>query len=313
MCCSPGCLTVLKLRWGPKVGQGRDWRWSRVQRVWWHVWSLNCSAAAFGLSLCVPAGVANHSTLVATTAQHAHKQGCLAAAGAVESVVARVCREAGGRFTTNVMLRDPDMALPDVADGRRLEVVADGLPLFGGAQLVIDTLLCAPSAETVTRRACRGGRRCCTQASSPTERKAVEFAPGWSFLLWRLISCPNSRARPPLLFFRSLEPWVFFPAASFEKKKKQPQWTKSGKNRKLPSNDESKKHKRGHQWSTEVHDDSVNCSCCRKDKMKRKACSIHVCARVRMSFVQLGCVCLWISWRCTKQTTEKTAAGKRHC
>ena len=37
-----------------------------------------------------------------------------------ESVVARVCREAGGRVTTNVMLRDLDMALPDVADGRRL-------------------------------------------------------------------------------------------------------------------------------------------------------------------------------------------------
>ena len=42
-------------------------------------------------------------------------------------------------------------------------------------------------------------------------------------------------------------------------------------------------------------DDSVNCSCFRKDKMKLKACSIHVRARVRMSVVQLSCVCLWRS------------------
>ena len=43
---------------------------------------------------------------------------------ALGSVVARISREVGGRVTTNVMLRDLD-----VADGRKLEVVADGLPL----------------------------------------------------------------------------------------------------------------------------------------------------------------------------------------
>ena len=42
-------------------------------------------------------------------------------------------------------------------------------------------------------------------------------------------------------------------------------------------------------------DDSVNCSCSRKEKKKLKAGSIHVRARVRMSIVQLSCVCLWIS------------------
>ena len=45
---------------------------------------------------------------------------------------------------TTVMLRDLDMVLPNAADGRRLEVVADGLPLFGGSQLALDTtLVCA--------------------------------------------------------------------------------------------------------------------------------------------------------------------------
>ena len=53
-------------------------------------------------------------------------------------MVARICREAGGRVTTNVLLRDLDLA-PNAVDGRRLEV--DGLPLFGGAQLAIDTTM----------------------------------------------------------------------------------------------------------------------------------------------------------------------------
>ena len=54
-------------------------------------------------------------------------------------MVARICREAGGRVTTNVPVRNLDLVGPGVEDNRRLEVVADGLPLFGGAQLAIDT------------------------------------------------------------------------------------------------------------------------------------------------------------------------------
>ena len=53
---------------------------------------------------------------------------------AVESVAARICREVGARLTTNVTLQDLDVFLPLRTDGRRLEVVADGLPLFDVAQ-----------------------------------------------------------------------------------------------------------------------------------------------------------------------------------
>ena len=60
---------------------------------------------------------------------------------AVESVVARICREAGGRARVNVLVRDMDLIIPDVNDGRRLEVVVDGLLLFGGRQLAVDTTL----------------------------------------------------------------------------------------------------------------------------------------------------------------------------
>ena len=50
---------------------------------------------------------------------------------ALESATARVWREAGGRVTSNFMVRDLDLAEPRAADGRRLEVVVDGLPLSG--------------------------------------------------------------------------------------------------------------------------------------------------------------------------------------
>ena len=63
---------------------------------------------------------------------------------ALESAAARVCREAGARVTTNVMVRDLDLVPQERVDGRRLEVVADGLPLFHGAQLAVHTTVVAP-------------------------------------------------------------------------------------------------------------------------------------------------------------------------
>ena len=51
---------------------------------------------------------------------------------ALESAVARVCKEASGRVSVNVAVRDLDIGVPDRTDERRLEVVADGLPLFHG-------------------------------------------------------------------------------------------------------------------------------------------------------------------------------------
>ena len=57
---------------------------------------------------------------------------------------ARIFREAGARVATNVLVRDLDLLVPNVHDGRRLEIVAEGLPLFGGVQLVVDTTLVSP-------------------------------------------------------------------------------------------------------------------------------------------------------------------------
>ena len=61
---------------------------------------------------------------------------------AVESAVGQICRESGARVSTKVMVRNLDIATGS-ADGRRLEVVAEGLSLFGGVQLAIDATLVA--------------------------------------------------------------------------------------------------------------------------------------------------------------------------
>ena len=52
----------------------------------------------------------------------------------------------------NVFVRDLDLGVVDHLDARRLEVVADGLPLFGGAQLAIDTTLVSAIRQDGTLR-----------------------------------------------------------------------------------------------------------------------------------------------------------------
>ena len=55
--------------------------------------------------------------------------------------MARICHEAGGRVATNLLVKELDLVGVPAADGRRLEVVVDGLPLHAGVQLAIDTTL----------------------------------------------------------------------------------------------------------------------------------------------------------------------------
>ena len=76
-------------------------------------------------SPCLPAtaGVAVHSTALATTSQHARMQGALGRRGfALERAIARICREGGACVSTNVFLRDLEP---------RSVQWQDGLSLFG--------------------------------------------------------------------------------------------------------------------------------------------------------------------------------------
>ena len=53
-------------------------------------------------------------------------------------------REAFARVATNV-LRDMNVGVP-LADSRRIEMLATGLPLWQGAQVAVDTTLVCPLA-----------------------------------------------------------------------------------------------------------------------------------------------------------------------
>ena len=83
----------------------------------------------------------------------------------LENAAARICREAGGRVRTNVLVRDLDLHPINNLDSRRLEVVVDGLSLFTGAQLAIDTTLVSPLSRNGT-----GRPRCATVSGAAMER-----------------------------------------------------------------------------------------------------------------------------------------------
>ena len=99
-----------------------------------------CCVASGFLYPCpvVPAGVAVHSIPVATAAQRAPWQGCWVQGVSHWSLPQR------GRVSANVRVQDMDLAAPNQLDNRRIEVVVDGLPLFHGAQLAVDTTLVSP-------------------------------------------------------------------------------------------------------------------------------------------------------------------------
>ena len=59
-----------------------------------------------------------------------------------ENVAARICREAGGRVRTNVFVCDLDLPVFHNVDERRLEAVADGLPLFRACSSLLIPLSC---------------------------------------------------------------------------------------------------------------------------------------------------------------------------
>ena len=61
-----------------------------------------------------------------------------------ERAAARICREAGATVAMNVQLRDLYVDAARRQDERRIEVIANGLAFWGGAQLAVDTTLVLP-------------------------------------------------------------------------------------------------------------------------------------------------------------------------
>ena len=85
----------------------------------------------------------------------------------LERAAARICREAGATGAMNVRLRDLNV---DAArqDERRIEVIANGLALWGGAQVAVDTMLVLVDFGGRAPAAARPGLR----PSLPTKPKS---------------------------------------------------------------------------------------------------------------------------------------------
>ena len=99
--------------------------------------------------------------------------------------------------------RDLDLGAFNHLDGRRLEVVADGLSLFGGAQLAIDTTLVSALRRdgTATRGAANRNGAAIQAAHTDARRgrsrnlSGREVVPGWSHLQAKLVA--GGRLRLP--------------------------------------------------------------------------------------------------------------------
>ena len=61
----------------------------------------------------------------------------------IERTLARILREAGARVHMHVPLAHMNLD-PPPADGRAIEILAQGLPLWHGAQLAVDATLVSP-------------------------------------------------------------------------------------------------------------------------------------------------------------------------
>ena len=104
---------------------------------------------------------------------------------AFEAAAARICREAGARVRLNVFVRDMNTDMLDVNDNRRIEIVADNLRLFGGAQLAVDTTLVSPLQRDGS--ACPGAADTNGVAAATAERRKAR--------LYQELTARGSRAR----------------------------------------------------------------------------------------------------------------------
>ena len=110
-----------------------------------------------------------------------HRAACTASgrvrsrAVATERCVQRICREAGAIVQPNALLRDMNIGVC-TADDRRIEVLASGLPLHGGAQLAVDvTLRGFLTAQGESRIGGGGGGQFLANARADKERKYHEL------------------------------------------------------------------------------------------------------------------------------------------
>ena len=117
-------------------------------------------------------------------------------------------------MTTNISVRDVDITVPNAQDSRRLEVVADGLPLFGGAQLnttLVCLLLCegsqhsgAAERDGVALVAARRKERTFPELMAPRSRaRQVVLATSEALIFLRFLAEAKASHEPHLMRCRA--------------------------------------------------------------------------------------------------------------
>ena len=146
------------------------------------------SPRASGRGSCLPTSHSKWSTncrqsepsnrLFRTTiAQDALKQRCWGGVGLLWSALQRKC--APRRVGAHVLMRDFDIPSPHAAaDVRRLEVIANGLLLFDGAHLTLDTTMDFPLHLDGTAAEVGGGHRRRRNSSGLLPSTAPKKRPG---------------------------------------------------------------------------------------------------------------------------------------
>ena len=76
----------------------------------------------------------------------------------LERAATRICREGKARVATNVFLRDMNVDV-SLADSRRIEVLANGLPLCQGVQMAVDKTFVSRVSRDGSARARAGADR----------------------------------------------------------------------------------------------------------------------------------------------------------
>ena len=132
------------------------------------------------------------------------RSGVLRARGApLERAAARVCREAGASVATNVLVRDLNVA-PSRQDDRRIEAIANGLPLWGCVQVAVDTTLVSPLTANggPRREARRTYPELCNSGRCRLVVLGIETGGRWSaeaVTFLRLLARCRARSAPPPL------------------------------------------------------------------------------------------------------------------
>ena len=87
-----------------------------------------------------------------------------------------MCRAAGAVVRPEALLKDMNLGAP-AADGRRLDVLAQGLPCYAGAQVAIDATLrsCLSASGEVHGRADTENEHICIRARIDQENKYPEL------------------------------------------------------------------------------------------------------------------------------------------